>query len=157
MNTATNIIQNYLSDLLQEPPQAAPDPDRYRMVTLAGLRLLLPPPYADRVSTSPAAIPPGRRVDIRPVLFPEGHPARLHQEQARCWLELPEPGLVLWFGADKGLRHIDPESLAVPGTPTQRPWLLATVADLKAAIIDPSRLIECLQPDPIVNSEDSPI
>lgn len=153
---ATNIIQNYLAELLREPPQTAPDPDRYRLVTLAGLRLLLPPPYADRVSSSPAVVPPGRCIDIRPLLFPAGHPARERKEQAGCWLELPEPGLVLWFEADEGLRHIDPESLDAPPTPTHRPWLLATVADLKAAVIDPTRLIECRQPDSAVILEDSP-
>jgi len=143
-------IDQYFDDLLTPPaaeatasdtPTGAPaDPAGYRLVSLGGLKLLLPPEFGDRLLSQPAEPNDLRLLDIRSALFPTGHPALTREPAPGCWLPVPKQGVQLWFEADAGTIDVDADSIAWRHNPQTRPWLRGTVAAHKAAIIDPEAL-----------------
>ncbi len=143
------IVSSYLHALLETSPEdasraepaASSDQDpRYILVQIGGLRLLIPPGHGVLVQETCSSDTTLRVTDVRPALFPQGHPALARPSSPKCWLVLRSKALQMWFETHAERVDIDPDSVTWRVETATRPWLRGTVADLKAAIIDPEML-----------------
>lgn len=150
-------VTDYLDELLLPTArESAPEPlaesqppePSYSLVHIGGLRLLLPPAHAKALRDTPDTGESLTPIDVRPILFPPGHPARNRPAEPHCWLPMPSKAMQLWFETDAGPVELNPDMVSWRQDNETRPWLRGTVAALKAAIIDPEALAAAASASP---------